>query len=83
VPKHAAAAPASDTGSDIKSSSGGGKAAVSADAPAAPVMLLDCRTFELELEREGAVKALGVVDTPIDDPRFNAITKSVRPLPAS
>lgn len=43
-------------------------------------MLCDCRDFEGEGEREGAVKALGLVDTPIDDPRFNAITKSVLTL---
>ena len=40
-------------------------------------MLFDCRGFEVEREREGAVKALGLVDTPVDDPRFNAITKWV------
>lgn len=38
-------------------------------------MLCDCRDFEVEQQRESAVKALGLVDTPIDDPRFNAITK--------
>jgi hypothetical protein len=40
-----------------------------------PVMMFDCRGFEVEQQRESAVKALGLVDTPIDDPRFNAITK--------
>ena len=40
-----------------------------------PVMLCDTRNFAVEAEREGAVKALGLVDTPVDDPRFDAITK--------
>lgn len=39
------------------------------------VMMFDCREFEVEQTRESAVKSLGLVDTPIDDPRFNAITK--------
>lgn len=38
-------------------------------------MMFDCRGFEVEQQRESAVKALGLVDTPVDDPRFNAITK--------
>lgn len=37
--------------------------------------MFDCREFEVEQTRESAVKSLGLVDTPIDDPRFNAITK--------
>lgn len=41
----------------------------------AQVMMFDCRGFEVEQQRESAVKALGLVDTPVDDPRFNAITK--------
>lgn len=44
-------------------------------SPPVQVMLFDCRGFEVEKERESAVGSLGVVDTPIDDPRFNAITK--------
>lgn len=40
-----------------------------------PVMLCDTRMFEVERTRQAAVKELGVVDTPTDDPRFNAITK--------
>ncbi|EFN57036.1 hypothetical protein CHLNCDRAFT_143746 [Chlorella variabilis] len=74
----------SDNGSDVKSSLTGGKpeslpdtssAPPSAPGSAGPVMLCDTRGFEVEREREGAVKALGLVDTPVDDPRFNAITK--------
>lgn len=40
-----------------------------------PVMMCDCRGFDGEQERQDAVNTLGVVDTPVDDPRFNAITK--------
>jgi hypothetical protein len=38
-------------------------------------MMCDCRGFDGEQERQDAVNTLGVVDTPVDDPRFNAITK--------
>ena len=78
-PPHPKAGSSSEDGSlDIRSSldyasslAEGGGAAGAPD----PVMLCDTRVFEGEQEREGAVKALGVVDTPVDDSRFNAITK--------
>lgn len=50
-------------------------AAPSAPSSHGPVMMCDCRAFDGEQQREDAVRALGVVDTPVDDPRFNAISK--------
>lgn len=79
APEHIKRGPCSDCSASIRSSydrpeslmsDGGGGA-----PDEAPVMLCDTRMFEVERTRESAVKELGVVDTPTDDPRFNAITK--------
>lgn len=70
-----AAGPISDAGSDIKSAKPESVTTAGGTEDGAPVMLCDTRVFEIEKDREGAVRALGMVDTPVDDPRFNAITK--------
>ncbi|KAL4434067.1 hypothetical protein ABPG75_000508 [Micractinium tetrahymenae] len=78
APEHLKGAPCSDCTASIRSSADKPESVRPAGAAAAddaPVMLCDTRVFEVERTREAAVKALGVVDTPLDDPRFNAITK--------
>ncbi|PSC73115.1 kinase [Micractinium conductrix] len=61
--------------SDIKSGKPESVTTVGTVGDDSPVMLFDVRGFEIEQEREGMVRALGMVDTPVDDPRFNAITE--------
>ena len=63
--------------SDIKSGKPESVTTVGTVGDDSPVMLFDVRGFEIEQEREGMVRALGMVDTPVDDPRFNAITEWV------
>lgn len=69
----------SDAGSDIKSANGKvgslttlDRGSVEEEVQMSP---LNTREFEIEEEREEAVRALGLVDSPVDDPRFNAITR--------
>lgn len=65
----------SEAGSDEKSATLGSLTDFGGSSLGSSLGAFDTRSFEIERKRQGAVQALGVVDTPIDDPRFNAITK--------
>lgn len=70
----------SEAGSDEKSATLGSLTDFGGSSLGSSLGAFDTRSFEIERKRQGAVQALGVVDTPIDDPRFNAITKWVLPV---